>query len=204
MSGVIKVPQNAALQLASRGAGEFGAELKASRTLVRGKSLRAVRPQGFSEFRCGRLDVHELNHGEDALPPLWVRGTNDGNISDSRMSDQARFDLGGGNVGSARQDEIVASVEDVQVTVVVQPTDVATSGECANATAGGFGRIVVIDEVTARATNIDSPRFSGLYLSASLIENLHRRAGGGLSDCARSGEPFFGSDDGNPSAFRGS
>src|SRR5437763_985619 len=75
--------------------------------------------------RVRRAIWFQYDEGLDRFTPPLVRHTNDGDVSDIRVSVQGTFDLGGVDVLAAGNDHVLQAIVDIQITFFVQEPGIA-------------------------------------------------------------------------------
>src|SRR5690242_2460993 len=173
----------AAKELSGGGAWQWAGEMNSAGELVAGETrAQEVQQGGRGDGRRGGAGA-EANEGDGNLAPGGIGDAADTRLGDIGMREQGGLDLGGIDVLAAGDDEVGATVEDVEVTVRVQVAEVA-GGEPAIAEGGGglVGAIVVAggDGGTAQGNLAGSAGGGGraFLCEDAELDRCERAAGG--------------------------
>src|SRR5581483_5835179 len=137
-----------------------------------------------------------------AHPLIWE--PEDGSVDHIGVLDEGLLDLRRVDVDTATEDEVDATIGEVQVAVVVEPAQV-TDGEIVTVPcARGLLRRVVVLELrhTGEARNMDVADVTGREQAAPLVDELETDAGERPGVAPGLGFPFVRRDDGGHSLAR--
>ncbi len=110
-------------------------------------------------------------------PHVGIRAPDHGRVDDVGMRQQDRLDLRRGDVLAARDDEVVASVEDGQPAAVVQCPEVTGVEPAVVKRRGRRAGIPVVAREHGGTGYRHDAHGPGRHLSAALIDHPHTRAG---------------------------
>src|SRR5664280_3793273 len=146
----------------------------------------------------GRLDsLGRLDDRFDLLAPVVVGHAEDGHVADLGKAQQGALDLGGVDIGPARDDHVDLAVAEEQVAVLVDQADIADGEELADAIAGRLLLVLVVREVTGLHRHVHGADHVGLLDPvARVVEDGDLGDRPRLPDGARLEQPLLGGDQG--------
>ena len=90
--------------------------------------LIATEVQNFATEMFPSVRI-SLDHGVDATTQVIVLQANDRDISDLGMLAYYRFYFRRENIGAARDNQVGATIREIEITLVVKPAQVSDAGE---------------------------------------------------------------------------
>src|SRR5664280_106439 len=156
--------------------------------------------KGLGEVdRLGRLELGQPGGAvlEDLLGQLGGRLDSLGRVADLGKAQQGALDLGGVDIGPARDDHVDLAVAEEQVAVLVDQADIADGEELADAIAGRLLLVLVVREVTGLHRHVHGADHVGLLDPvARVVEDGDLGDRPRLPDGARLEQPLLGGDQG--------